>query len=257
MNPAQNAIAVSQGKGRGPGFFIKSSESINSSENMKSSESSQAGATVRAISPIRVLIVDDHPLVRSGIKQYINDSADMEVVGEAGTAKGVFDFLAIYRCDVLVLDIGLPDQSGLEVLRVLKKTHPWLPVLMLSMYPEDQFAPFCLRIGAAGFLSKANAANHLVDAIRKVATGFVPALGAVPAALPAGAPMRLPHEAMAAREYQIFCLIGSGRTPALIAAELELSLKKVRAYRLGILEIMHMTRDEDIVNYIRIHHLQS
>ena len=219
---------------------------------------SGGGATALAIPKIRVLIADDHPLVRSGIKQCINDSAGMEVVGEAGTAKGVFDFLGVSQCDVLVLDIGLPDQSGLEVLRILKKTHPRLPVLMLTMYPEDQFSQFCLRAGAAGFLSKANASNFLVDAIRKVSrTGHAPSAAGTPGAAPGLAPPQLPHEAMSAREYQIFCLIASGRTQQAIATELKLSLKKVRAFRLGILEIMHMTDDADIVSYARLHHLHS
>jgi two-component system invasion response regulator UvrY len=128
-----------------------------------------AGAEIAAMPgpEIRVLIADDHPFVRSGIKQCINDSDGMQVVGEAGSAAEVFGFLSRSSCDVLVLDIGLPDQSGLEVLRLLKLSHPALPVLILTMYPEDQYAAHCMRAGAAGFLSKSNASNYLVDAIRK------------------------------------------------------------------------------------------
>ena len=129
---------------------------------------------VRSVPPgaaLKVLIADDHPFVRCGIKQCINDSTGLSVVGEAGTARDVFDFLSRSQCDVLVLDIGLPDQSGLEVLRILHKTQPALPVLMLTMYPEEQFSAYCLRAGAAGFLNKADASNHLIDAIWAAARG--------------------------------------------------------------------------------------
>ena len=120
---------------------------------------------------INVLLADDHPLMRNGIKQCINDSPGMQVVGEAGTAAEVLEFLGRSECDVLVLDIDLPDRSGLEVLRILNLSHPALPKIMLSQYSENQFSPFCLRAGAAGFLNKANAASQLVDAIRKAARG--------------------------------------------------------------------------------------
>ncbi len=125
----------------------------------------------RPLTGINVLLADDHPLMRSGIRQCINDSPGMRVVGEAGTAQEVFDFLKHSECDVLVLDVDLPDRSGLEVLRILNITHPALPKLMLSQYSENQFSPFCLRAGAVGFLNKANAGTQLVDAIRKAARG--------------------------------------------------------------------------------------
>ncbi len=212
---------------------------------------------------IKVLIADVHPFVRSGIKQCINDNPGMAVVGEAGTAAEVFDFLKRSTCDVLVLDIGLPDQSGLEVLRILKKSRPALPVLILTMFPEDQFAPFCLRAGAAGFLSKSNASNHLVDAIREAARngrGAPRAQGApggTPAAKPGDAPPVLPHQALSAREFQIFCHIASGKTRPAIAANLKLSPKTVSACRVRILKLMGMTGNADIVRYGLAHHLCS
>ena len=215
--------------------------------------------TALAAKTIKVLIADDHPFVRSGIKQCINDSAGMAVIGEAGTAKGVFDFLRHSSCDVLVLDIGLPDQSGLEVLRILKKTQPTLPVLILTMYPEDQFSQFCLRAGAAGFLSKANASNHLVDAIRKVARGGPGAPPATEGELPpsSGLPPGLPHQELSAPQFQIFCQIASGKTRKAIATELGLSLKTLSAERVHILKTMRMTLDTEIVRYAFSHQLCS
>lgn len=217
------------------------------------------GARIAALpgTTIKVLIADDHPFVRGGIKQCINDSLGMTVVGEAGTALDVFNFLGRAKCDVLVLDIGLPDQSGLEVLRVLKKSHPELPVLILTMYPEDQFAQFCLRAGAAGFLSKSNASSHLVEAIRKAALNGRGVPGGILKTRKSKVPPVKLHETLSGREFQIFCQIASGRTQKAIASQLKLSPRQVSASRANILKLMDMAGDADIVRYVAENNLCS
>ena len=201
---------------------------------------------------IKVLIADDHPVVRKGLRQCIAENPGMTVVQEAGTARELLDFLSRSKCDVVVLDINLPDQSGLEILRVLKQNHPALPVLVLTMFPEDQYAVHCLRAGAAGFLNKASAANHLVDAILKVAQGgrYVSAALAETLAFDKHetAP-ESPHKVLSGREFQIFCQIATGKTQKAIASELGLSAKTISTHRFRILKKMGMTSNADMVRY--------
>ena len=209
---------------------------------------------------IKVLIADDHPVVRKGIKQGITGISGIEVVQEAGTAREVFDFLGRASCDVLVLDITLPDQSGLEVLRQLKQSHPGMAVLILTMFPEDQYAVHCLRAGAAGFLSKSSAAEQLVEAIRKVAQGgrYVSAALAENLAFEKNnPPLESPHKVLSGREFQIFCQIASGKTQKAIAAELSLSAKTVSTHRTRILKKLRMDSNADIVKYAMTHQLTS
>jgi DNA-binding NarL/FixJ family response regulator len=219
-----------------------------------------AGVTAPPARVIKVLVADDHPLVRAGIRQCINDSPGMEVVGEAGTALEVLKFLGRSKCDALVLDIGLPDQSGLEVMRILKKTHPKLPVLILTMYPEDQFAAFCMQAGAAKFLHKSNASHDLVAAIREVTRDgyrIRPAAGGMPAAAQYDDPRALPHLALSGREFHIFRHLASGKTRQAIATDLGITLKAVSGHRVHILKVMGMKTNAEIVAYARTHHLCS
>lgn len=209
---------------------------------------------------IKVMIADDHPIVRKGIRQSITGVAGMEVVQEAGTAREVFEFLSRAPCDVVVLDITLPDQSGLEVLRVLKQSHPALSVLILTMFPEEQYAVHCLRAGAAGFLNKSSAATLLAEAIRKVANGgryVSPALAEMLAFEKNDAPLASPHKVLSGREFQIFCQIAAGRTQKSIAAELKLSAKTVSTHRTRLLKKMKMEGNADIVRYALTHQLIS
>lgn len=209
---------------------------------------------------IKVLIADDHPMVRNGIKQSITGISGIEVAQEAGTAREVFDFLSKSKCDVVVLDISLPDQSGLEVLRVLKQTHPALPVLVLTMFPEDQYAVHCLRAGAAGFLNKGSAPNLLAEAIRKVARGgryVSPELAESLAFEKNDAPLESPHKVLSGREFQIFCQIASGKTQKAIAGELGLSAKTISTHRTRLLKKMNMDSNADIVRYAMSHQLVS
>ena len=209
---------------------------------------------------IRVLIADDHPLVRKGIKQSITGLPGIEVVHEAGSAREVFEFLTRSTCDVMVLDITLPDQSGLEILRVMKQSHPAISVLILTMFPAEQYAVHCLRAGAAGFLNKGSAADLLAEAIRKVAKGgryVSPELAESLAFEKNDAPLESPHMVLSGREFQIFCQIAAGRTQKSIANELKLSAKTVSTNRTRLLKKLNMQGNADIVRYALTHQLIS
>lgn len=209
---------------------------------------------------IKILIADDHPLVRKGIKQSIAGVTGMEVVQEAGSAREVYEFLARATCDVMVLDITLPDQSGLEILRVMKQSHPAIAVLILTMFPEDQYAVHCLRAGASGFLNKGSADQLLAEAIRKIAKGgryVSPELAESLAFEKNDAPSLSPHKVLSSREFQIFCQIATGRTQKAIAAELGLSAKTVSTHRTRLLRKMLMESNADIVRYALTHQLIS
>jgi DNA-binding NarL/FixJ family response regulator len=209
---------------------------------------------------IKVLIADDHPVVRKGIKQSISGNSGIEVVQEAGSAREIFEFLGREKCDVVVLDITLPDQSGLEVMRVLRQNHPELSVLILTMFPEDQYAVHCLRAGAAGFINKASAADNLVEAIRKVAQGgryVSPELAENLAFDKNERTPESPHKVLSGREFQIFCQIAAGKTQKAIASELGLSAKTISTHRFRILRKMHMDSNADIVRYALSHQLIS
>ena len=209
---------------------------------------------------IKVLIADDHPFVRKGIKQCINDNPDMKVVGESGTALGVFEFLSREKCDILILDIGLPDQTGLEVLRILRKTHPALPVLILSMYPQAEFSKHCLEAGAAGFISKSNATTQLVGAIRQVTGGsryIAPLTDDKSTPQKCDDPVLSRHKALSAREFHIFCQIVAGQPLKLIASELGVGVSTISRQRASILKKMGMTSNQDIVEYAQTHQLCS
>lgn len=200
---------------------------------------------------IRVLVADDHPVVRRGVKQILAEEPDMEVGGEARTAQETLELARTGEWDVVVLDITLPDRSGLEILKELRQARPRLPVLVLSIHPEDQFAVRVLKAGGAGYLTKETGPEALAQAIRKVVGGgryISPSLGESLAA-DLAAEDRPPHETLSDREYQVLRLIGSGRTVSQIAAELRLSVKTVSTYRTRILEKMRMTSNAELTHY--------
>lgn len=200
---------------------------------------------------IKVLIVDDHPIVRHGLKQILAEESDMS----GGEAENGNDALALVRrenFDLVVLDINLPDISGLEVLKQLKKARPKLPVLVLSMYPEEQFAVQALKGGAAGYITKKSAPEELVKAIRKVLTGgryISPSLAEKLAFdLQTGEKPR--HETLSNREFQVMCMIASGKTVKQIADELFLSVETVSTYRARILDKMNMKTNAKLTHYV-------
>lgn len=201
---------------------------------------------------IRILIADDHVVVHRGLRQILGDEPDMSVVGEALNAHEVLALVRKRDCDVVVLDISMPGKSGLDILDELKQERPKLPVLVLSMHPEDRYAVRALKVGAAGYLTKESAPEELVKAIRKVAAGG----RYISASLAEGLAFALstnteqpPHETLSNREYQVLCMIGSGKSVGEIAAELSLSVKTISTYRARILEKMTMKNTAQLIYY--------
>ncbi|MGE5792127.1 MAG: response regulator [Bacteroidota bacterium] len=200
---------------------------------------------------IRILIADDHQIVRAGLKQFIADEIDMQVVAAAATGAEALAAAARGGIDVVLLDISMPDQSGVDVLKRLKRVHPDLPVLILSGYAEQQYALNLLRGGAAGYLNKEAADSELVGAIRTVAQGrryVSPTLAQQLAADLAGGDKRL-HAQLSEREFQIFRRLAAGAGVSQIAADLHLSVKTISTYRTRILEKMNMKANADLTYY--------
>ncbi|HAM53575.1 MAG TPA: DNA-binding response regulator [Nitrospiraceae bacterium] len=201
---------------------------------------------------IKILIADDHSIVRAGLKQILAGTPDMIVSGEAATAEEVLNKISKDDYDVVVLDIGMPGKSGLDTLKELKCERPKLPVLILSMYPEEQYAVRVLRAGASGYMTKESAPDDLVGAIRRVAHGkkyispFLADRLATSLAIDTDKPL---HESLSDREYQVMCLIASGKTVSDIAAKLSLSVKTISTYRTRILEKMGKKNNAELTHY--------
>lgn len=201
---------------------------------------------------IRILIADDHPIVRRGLKQILAEEPDFSVVGEAQDGAGVRALLLEQPCDVLVLDINMPGSSGLEMLQEITESQPHLPVLIMSIHPEEQFGVRALRAGAAGYLTKETAPEELVNAIRKVHAGgkyVSPSLSEKLVSAIQADSDRPPHELLSNREYEILCLLASGRTVSQIAEQLILSVKTVSTYRTRILEKMNLHTNAELIHY--------
>ncbi|HOD99276.1 MAG TPA: response regulator transcription factor, partial [Syntrophales bacterium] len=179
---------------------------------------------------IRILIADDHPIVRAGFKLVISDTQDMTVADEAGNGQEVLNLIRKKDYDIVLLDISMPGRNGLEVLKDLKAEKPKLPVMILSIYPEEQYAVRALRAGASGYMTKASAPNELIAAIRKISQGGKYISASLAEKLTeyldedANKPL---HEKLSDREYQVMLLIASGKTVSDIADELCLSVKTI------------------------------
>jgi two-component system invasion response regulator UvrY len=207
---------------------------------------------------IRALIADDHAVVRQGLKQILGDTPEMVVAGEATTGQEVLDKIRAETWDVVVLDISMPDRSGLDVLKQLRSERPKLPVLVLSMHSEDQYAVRVLKAGASGYLTKDSAPDELVKAIRKVVSGgrYVSSFLAEKLAFEIGTDSsRLPHETLSDREFQVLRLIAAGESVTEIAAELCLSVKTVSTYRARMLEKMNLGTTAELIHYAMQNHL--
>ncbi len=200
---------------------------------------------------IRVLIADDHPVVRKGLCLILAEADGIEVAGEASDAPETLGQLARTLVDVLVLDIGMPGRSGLELLQELRQSYPKLPVLILSQYPEEQIAVRAIRAGAAGYLNKESAPEQLVDAVRRVHQGrrFLTDTLAELLAVSVEGGSAEPHQTLSDREYQVFRMIASGKTVSDIAVELSLSVKTVSTYRTRILEKMNLKNNSELTRY--------
>jgi two-component system invasion response regulator UvrY len=201
---------------------------------------------------IKVLIADDHPIVRQGLRQILSEIPDMVVAGEAVNGQEALDQVGAGGWDVLVLDITMPDRSGLDILKELKHQQPHLPVLVLSIHAEEQFAVRLLKAGASGYLTKENAPDELVKAIRKVVGGgkYVSQTLAESLAFSLDVASDRPlHETLSDREFQVMQLMASGKTLTEIAEELSLSAKTVSTYRTRLLEKMNLKTNAEIVRY--------
>ena len=209
---------------------------------------------------IRVLLCDDHRIVREGLKQILADTTDIEVAGEAADGPAVLAGARTLAIDLVLLDIAMPVRDGLDVLKALKDEFPRLPVLMLSTYPEKQYASRCLKLGAAGYLNKGADPDELAGAIRKAAEGGIyvsPALAESLAAQLAYKAEQAPHEALSQREFQVFQLIAAGESVSGIADRLKLSPNTVSTYRSRILEKTGAQNDVGIAMYAVKHGLMA
>jgi two-component system, NarL family, invasion response regulator UvrY len=207
---------------------------------------------------MRLLIADDHAVVREGVKRILTTMNDCLVVGEASNGQELIAKATVETWDVVLLDISMPGRNGLDVLRQLKSTCPLLPVLVFSMHPEQQYAMRAFKAGAAGYLTKESIPEELVTAIRKVVQGgryVSPAMAEYlvdEVARPSDAPA---HSILSDRELQVLCLLASGKTVTQIAAELSLSVKTVSTHRSRMLEKMHMKTNAELIHYAIRHRL--
>lgn len=201
---------------------------------------------------IKVMIVDDHAIFREGLKQIIADTKDIVVVSEADCGRAAIGVLRQHDCDVMLLDISLPDRSGIEILKQAKKELPKIAVLMLSMHREELYAVRSIKAGASGYLNKQSAPAELMNAIRQVAGGkkyISPTLAQELASYVSDEKHAMPHEALSDREYQTLTMIASGKTVSDIADELALSVKTISMYRSRVLTKMKLRHNAELTHY--------
>jgi DNA-binding NarL/FixJ family response regulator len=201
---------------------------------------------------MNILIVDDHPVVRRGLKQILADEFTDASFHEAGDEREAMDCVFAEKLDLVLLDITLPGRSGLDILKDIKKEKPNMSVLVISVHSEDEYAIRVLKAGAAGYLTKESAPNELVLAVQKIQQGGryvnVSVAEKLAAYVDAGG-SKEPHENLSDREFEVLCLIASGKTVSEIGAELSLSVKTISTYRARILQKMKMQTNADITKY--------
>lgn len=200
----------------------------------------------------KILIADDHAIIREGLKQIIARTVDMEVAGEAANGQEALRKVRENDYDLVILDISMPGRSGLDVLAEIKTLKPKLPVLILSMYPEEQYAMRALRSGASGYVTKGSPPQELIEALEKVSMGrkyVSPSFAEVLADSLDHPEPKEPHLKLSNREYQVLCMIASGKPVSIIAEELSLSVKTVSTYRTLILRKMNMKNNAEITRY--------
>lgn len=201
---------------------------------------------------LRVLVADDHPIVRKGLRQTIAETTDIVVADEAADGHEVVGKVVQNQYDVVLLDISMPGIHGIDVLKEIKGLRPDLPVLVLSMHPEEQYGVRCLKAGASGYLVKESSPDELVSAIRKVAQGGKYVSSTLAERLASRLNMdttRPLHEALSDREYQVMQLIASGKTVKEISLQLQLSVKTISTYRHRVLEKMQMRNNAELTHY--------
>ena len=209
---------------------------------------------------IRIVIADDHAIVRQGLKQILEESREMTIVAEHANGADALRWIRANECDVVLLDIAMPGMNGIDALKQLHEEKPKLPILILSIYPEDQYAVRLIKAGAAGYLTKESAPEVVVEAVNHVATGkkYISQAVAEMLANEFGTPEgKLPHETLSDREYQIFRLLSSARTVSEIAAALSVSVKTVSTYRSRILKKMQLRNNAELMRYAVEKHLME
>jgi two-component system invasion response regulator UvrY len=207
---------------------------------------------------IKILVADDHAVVREGIKHIFSELPDLHIAGEASNGQEVLDNIRKQDYDLLLLDIAMPGRDGLEILKEIKAWKPKLPVLILSMFPEEQYALRAIKSGASGYLTKVSIPNELVKAVRKILRGgnYVSSSFSENLLTELASDRKKPlHETLSDREYQIMRMIASGKTINKISDELSLSVKTVYTYRARILEKMGMNNNMELTHYATKHGL--
>jgi two-component system invasion response regulator UvrY len=206
---------------------------------------------------IRLAIADDHPIVREGLRRIVSQDPGISIAGDAAAAGELFRLLACAAVDVVLLDVSMPGATFIDTLRKLRTDHPSVKVLVLSAYPEDQWALRALQSGAAGYLTKDHSPEQLVDAIRRVACGrrYVSESMADHLAAMAGGGTHAPHERLSDREFEVLRALGSGLMVKDVAAQLGLSPKTVSTYRKRLLEKLGLSTKADLVRYVVVHDL--
>ena len=208
---------------------------------------------------MRALCVDDHAIFRQGVKQILQQYDRQVKIGEAATARAAMQLARESRWDVVLLDLSLPDRSGLQLLGELKREQPDLPVVILTMHGDDEYAVRAVRGGASAYVTKESAPEELITALRKVMAGgryMTPALAEkVAFAYASPGSSEKPHQSLSERELEILRLIGAGKSLKEIAASLELSVKSVGTYRSRVLEKMSMSTNADLIRYVIEHQL--
>ena len=200
---------------------------------------------------IKIIIADDHPLFRRGLKHALEETPDIEVIGEASNGDNLLSMIKSDNLDIVLLDISMPGKSGLDLLKQLKSEHSKLPILILSVYPEEQYAVRFIKAGASGYLTKESAAEKLAEAIRKIAAGGKYASTAIIEKLAfdfsdSNKPL---HETLSDREYQVFGMISIGKSLTEIGVDLSLSVKTISTHRTRILEKMKMKKNAELIHY--------
>jgi two-component system invasion response regulator UvrY len=207
---------------------------------------------------IKILIADDHTMFREGLKHILAEYPDLVVTDEANNGQEVLDKIWKNNYDMVLLDITMPGMTGLEALKQLKNDRPKLPVLILSMHPEEQYAVRVLRAGASGYLTKESAPDELITAIRKISQGrkyITPSLAERLASEFEADSEKPLHDILSDREYQVLLMIAAGKTGKHIAKELSLSIKTVSTYRTRIMEKMKMKTNAEVMHYVIKHQL--
>ena len=207
---------------------------------------------------INILIADDHAIVREGLKQIVGETSDIIVAGEAGNGHEALAEISKGDYDVIVMDLSMPGLTGFDLLQQIKSEYPRIPVLILSIHPEDQYAVRCLKAGASGYLTKESAPDELIAAIQKAYKGGKYVSNSLAEKLVFDMDVEgenLPHKSLSNREFQVLCMIGGGKSISQISEDLYLSIKTVSTYRSRILEKMNMENNAQLMHYAIKHGL--